>query len=91
MPELDWQALGISIRAVILFSGCLALALVLTPWIERLARSRGWVDQPSDRKVHSRPIPRVGGIAIFMAFGLPVIANPTEPPLRVKLGKMNLA
>ena len=38
-----------------------------TPLLIELARRRGWVDQPNARSVHSQPIARLGGIAIFFA------------------------
>lgn len=28
----------------------------------------GWLDQPSERRVHTVPVPRLGGVAIFVAF-----------------------
>jgi UDP-GlcNAc:undecaprenyl-phosphate GlcNAc-1-phosphate transferase len=44
-------------------------ALVLTPLTRNLARRRGLVDQPDHaRKLHSAPIPRVGGIAIAVSY-----------------------
>lgn len=45
-----------------------ALSRLLVGWAPRL----GLVDQPGPRKVHSRPIPRAGGIAIFVAFAVTV-------------------
>jgi UDP-GlcNAc:undecaprenyl-phosphate/decaprenyl-phosphate GlcNAc-1-phosphate transferase len=45
------------------------LAFLLTPLLRDLARSRGWVDKPdNDRKLHQGPIPRIGGIAIVVAY-----------------------
>ncbi len=46
----------------------LGLALVLTPLAARIGRRYGMVDVPSGRKVHIKPIPRIGGVAIFLAF-----------------------
>ena len=46
----------------------LALSLVLTPLVRYLAWRYGIVDQPDQqRKIHSSPIPRLGGVAIFAA------------------------
>jgi len=46
----------------------LGLALVLTPMVRNLAWRYGIVDQPDqERKIHSAPIPRLGGVAIFAA------------------------
>lgn len=54
---------------------CLALffALVLTPLVARVARKYNVVDMPSIRKVHNTPIPRIGGVAIILAFFLPFV------------------
>ncbi len=44
------------------------LAVLLTPFVKQLAIMVGAVDAPNERKVHSRIMPRLGGIAIFVAF-----------------------
>ena len=47
--------------------GALLLSAALTRWIRDYSIARGWASIPSsDRHVHTRPIPRVGGIAIFL-------------------------
>lgn len=43
-------------------------ALVLTPVVRDIFRSYNIVDQPGVRKVHSIPIPRIGGIPIAAAY-----------------------
>jgi UDP-GlcNAc:undecaprenyl-phosphate GlcNAc-1-phosphate transferase len=44
------------------------LSLFLTPLVRNLAWHYGLVDQPDQqRKIHSAPIPRIGGVAIFAA------------------------
>jgi UDP-GlcNAc:undecaprenyl-phosphate GlcNAc-1-phosphate transferase len=50
------------------FMLALGLSFLLTALIERLSRRLGWLDQPSERRVHSVPVPRLGGVAIFLAF-----------------------
>lgn len=46
----------------------LAISLALTWTVRQLARSRGWMAGPvSRRHVHSVPIPRLGGVAVFIA------------------------
>ncbi|HEU5199490.1 MAG TPA: MraY family glycosyltransferase [Ktedonobacterales bacterium] len=50
------------------FIVALALSLVLTARIGRLCRRMGWLDQPSERRVHVVPVPRLGGVAMFLAF-----------------------
>ncbi len=43
------------------------LTLVLTPVLIKLAPKLGFVDRPGPRKLQTRPIPRCGGIAVFIA------------------------
>ena len=43
-------------------------SLVLTPVVRNLFRRWGFVDHPGERKIHQHPIPRVGGIAIVIAY-----------------------
>ncbi len=52
---------------LLVFSGVLVLAIGLTPLARRLAPRLGMIDQPSARKVHLEPVPRIGGLAIFVA------------------------
>ncbi|GAB4373109.1 MAG: hypothetical protein OHK0021_15320 [Bryobacter sp.] len=47
------------------------LALILTPIIRDQFQGTAFVDQPDNkRKIHSRPIPRVGGIGIALSYVL---------------------
>ena len=50
-----------------------ALAYVLTPACRELARRLGMVDRPSARRINKTPIPRSGGLAIFLAATLTVL------------------
>ncbi|MGA3185493.1 MAG: MraY family glycosyltransferase [Bryobacteraceae bacterium] len=60
MKELFWLALKA-------FLAC----LVLTPIFRDIFRSYGIVDQPDKRrKIHAHPIPRVGGIPIFISYAI---------------------
>jgi UDP-GlcNAc:undecaprenyl-phosphate/decaprenyl-phosphate GlcNAc-1-phosphate transferase len=50
-------------------------SLVLTPLLRNLAFRRGWVDRPDGlRKVHSVPVPRLGGVAIYLSFVISFLA-----------------
>ncbi len=44
------------------------VTLVLTPLVRRISLRFGLVDQPGGRKVHKKPISRLGGVAIFAGF-----------------------
>ena len=46
-------------------------AFWLTPIASWLARRCGAMDLPDARKVHSRPMPRMGGVAVYLGFLLP--------------------
>jgi UDP-GlcNAc:undecaprenyl-phosphate GlcNAc-1-phosphate transferase len=50
------------------------IALILTPIIRDISRSFNVVDRPGQRKVHVHPVPRVGGVAIAISYGLSLIA-----------------
>lgn len=52
---------------MVLFPFPLALSWALTDLLIPLAPRLGLVDHPSDRKVHTQPTPRGGGLAIFAA------------------------
>jgi len=47
----------------------------LTPWVRNRAFSWGAVDTPDPRKVHKEPMPRIGGLAIYIAFVLAIVAT----------------
>ncbi len=52
-----------------------ATAAVLTPVVRQLARRWGLYDHAlSSRKVHGMPVPRLGGVAIVLAFFVPLAA-----------------
>jgi UDP-GlcNAc:undecaprenyl-phosphate/decaprenyl-phosphate GlcNAc-1-phosphate transferase len=51
----------------------LLFAFILTRSVRDFATSHGWVAVPTqERQVHSSPLPRVGGVAIFISFSLSV-------------------
>src|SRR5437868_4592635 len=53
----------------ILFTLALLVTLGLTPLVRRWAIARGIVDHPDNqRRIHGHPIPRLGGVAIYLSF-----------------------
>ncbi len=58
---------------LLIFAGALVLAIGATPMARWLAPHVGVIDQPGARKVHTRPMPRLGGAAIFIAFMLALV------------------
>ncbi len=54
---------------IIAFLIALITAYVATPYTIRLARKVKALDYPTDeRKIHKRPMPRLGGIAVIIGF-----------------------
>ena len=51
---------------VIVFFAALALTLVLTPIVREVNRRLGMVDKPDPRRINKVPIPRGGGVALFL-------------------------
>ncbi len=57
------------------FLVALAVVLVLTPAVGRVARILGVVDEPGERRrVHLTAIPRLGGLALFLGLFVPALA-----------------
>ena len=65
------------------------LSFALTPLVKRLAYKIGAVDVPKDkRRMHDHPIPRLGGLAIFIGFVITVMlfAQPDRQLRGILLG-----
>jgi UDP-GlcNAc:undecaprenyl-phosphate GlcNAc-1-phosphate transferase len=78
------------------FLTAVAIVLVLTPLTARLAPLIGAVDDPNagDRpRVHTRPLPRIGGLAIVAGILVPAAAyiRPDGPYLGILLGTLAVA
>ena len=66
---------GIMQAYLVAFTVALAVAYFSTPWVKGLAIKAGALDAPDARKVHKKPIPRLGGLAIYLGFVLAVLAS----------------
>ncbi|WP_276353701.1 MraY family glycosyltransferase [Cohnella caldifontis] len=55
------------------FIAALALALLFTPLVKKFAFLVGAVDVPNARKVHTRIMPRLGGLAIYASFTVVIL------------------
>jgi UDP-GlcNAc:undecaprenyl-phosphate/decaprenyl-phosphate GlcNAc-1-phosphate transferase len=63
-PEVVWG-----------FLLALVVVLLLTPGVGRFARILGVVDEPGEtRRVHVRPVPRLGGLALLLGVFVPALA-----------------
>jgi UDP-GlcNAc:undecaprenyl-phosphate GlcNAc-1-phosphate transferase len=70
---------------LVAFLGSLLAALALTPLARRAALRFGVVDLPSSpRKIHQGAIPRLGGVAVCLAFLLGVALAALDPSARAR-------
>ena len=51
------------------------VSYILTPYIKTLAFKIGAIDKPDNRKVHKKIMPRLGGLAIYIAFMIAAVAS----------------
>ncbi len=74
-------------RYLLVFSVVLLASLILTPLMRTLGLRYGWTGRVAARNIHTRPTPRVGGIAMYVAFMLglaltyllPIMRQPLDP------------
>ena len=52
---------------MIIGTAAFLVAVLATPAIRRAALGLGMVDRPAERKLHSKPVPLLGGVAIYGA------------------------
>ena len=50
------------------FLSALLVSTVLTGFLREVGKRKGIVSVPRERDVHKKPIPRIGGVAIFLSF-----------------------
>ncbi|MDO8691562.1 MAG: MraY family glycosyltransferase [Dehalococcoidia bacterium] len=53
---------------LLIFAAALVITVAVTPFARRLAPSVGMLDQPTARKMHSAPVPLLGGVCMYAAF-----------------------
>ena len=66
---------SMNLWAKLLMAGAVAflVSFAMTPPVKSFAEKIGAVDQPSARRINKIPIPRMGGLAIFLGFVLTVL------------------
>ena len=58
----------------------LAMSMVMTFWVQKAAVARGLLVPPvSDRHLHTKPLPRIGGVGIYASFLITVVAFDAIP------------
>lgn len=79
---------------IVLFTISLVLTVLFTPFVRRKAVRWGAIDLPDNgRRIHLRPTPRLGGIAIYFAFLLtllcvPLLGNLVSQSFRANLPRL---
>jgi UDP-GlcNAc:undecaprenyl-phosphate/decaprenyl-phosphate GlcNAc-1-phosphate transferase len=69
-----------NIRQFLVFVGAVLASATFTRWIRDFSVARKWVFVPSsDRHVHIRPVPRLGGAAIFLTLWSLVLVSHFAP------------
>lgn len=63
------------LRWFYLFLIAMSAVFLLAPASAWLAVRIGAIDQPSERKVHTSPVPRIGGLAVYLGFMAAVLRN----------------
>ncbi|MGD9642221.1 MAG: glycosyltransferase family 4 protein [Elusimicrobiales bacterium] len=58
-----------------LFLIAMSAVFLLAPASAWLASRIGAIDYPSERKVHTEPVPRIGGLAVYLAFMAALLRN----------------
>ncbi len=66
---------------LLVFAASAGVSFLATPLVRRLAIRVGAIDHPSDRKVHPRPTPTMGGLAIFLGVAAGLAVSRVVPSL----------
>ena len=60
-------------KYLLFFSISTLISLLITPLIRLIAKKLNILDLPSERKIHQKSVPVLGGIPIFIAFNLTIL------------------
>ena len=63
------------LRWLFLFAFSFLLAFLFTPVLRRIATKLKFLDYPDERKIHSKPMPLLGGLAIYISYVGAVFLN----------------
>ena len=70
------------VRMLVVVCVAAAVALLTTPLVIRIANRLKLYDQPGDRRhIHERPVPRLGGVAVFLATVTALVVAAAQTPL----------
>lgn len=69
-----FSSMALWMKLILAAAVAFVICFLMTPPVKRFAELIGAVDQPSERRINKVPIPRMGGLAIFLGFVLSVLA-----------------
>ena len=74
-----------------IFAASLLLSFIFTRYVRNIATARGWVVAPAtERHLHRAPLPRLGGVAVFLSFivvfGFVLLYAQWHPKLGLSIG-----
>jgi len=72
--------------AALVMTSTTVLCAALVPASRQIARRFGVIDAPGARKVHAQPMPRLGGIALFVSFTTVLVAGSFLAPTLMEIG-----
>ena len=75
LPPVQTRFYTVGFRWLYLLLVSYLVATTMTPLIRRLAVRVGAVDHPSSRKIHESTTPLLGGVAVYLAFLIAILAN----------------
>ena len=75
IPDIRSTFIIAGARWLHIFLLSFAVTFALTPVMIRLGIALRLVDHPSERKTHQAPVPRIGGIAVYLGFAGSVLVN----------------
>jgi len=75
LPPVQTRFYTVGFRWLYLLLVSYLVATAMTPLIRRLAVGVGAVDHPSSRKIHESTTPLLGGVAVYLAFLIAILAN----------------
>ena len=61
------------VKLMVCFSVAFGVSILSTPLVKVIAQKIGAIDVPDARRVHTHPIPRMGGLAIFYGFIIAIL------------------
>jgi UDP-GlcNAc:undecaprenyl-phosphate GlcNAc-1-phosphate transferase len=75
LPPIQTQFYTAGFRWLYVLLVAYLAAVALTPLIRHMAVRFGAVDHPSSRKIHESSTPMLGGVAVYLAFLIAIMAN----------------